>query len=145
MVLRAASLFILKSRIHHQFSRRYPVPVQVRSSSSRYQLTPIVWNKTKTLDMERSSPLAAMQPPSLSFGHGQWNFAQPSQCCGSQLGVQGKAFNFRDLSMQKPRPSTTDYFNVKPNRGSSPTASLAIDLSQNLHVDQRYVMTFHMR
>lgn len=32
----------------------------------------------------------------------------------------------------------TDYFNLKPLRGSSPTASLAADLSQNFHIDQRY-------
>ena len=32
----------------------------------------------------------------------------------------------------------TDYFNLKPVRGSSPTASLAADLSQNFHIDQRY-------
>ncbi|KAL8955972.1 MAG: hypothetical protein Q9193_006359 [Seirophora villosa] len=30
----------------------------------------------------------------------------------------------------------TDYFNLKPVRGSSPTASLAADLSQNFHIDQ---------
>ncbi|KAI4116499.1 MAG: hypothetical protein LQ338_007705 [Usnochroma carphineum] len=29
-----------------------------------------------------------------------------------------------------------DYFNLKPVRGSSPTASLAADLSQNFHIDQ---------
>ena len=32
----------------------------------------------------------------------------------------------------------TDYFSLKPLRGSSPTASLAADLSQNFHIDQRY-------
>ena len=32
----------------------------------------------------------------------------------------------------------TDYFSLKPVRGSSPTASLAADLSQNFHIDQRY-------
>ncbi|KAI4173292.1 MAG: hypothetical protein LQ343_003003 [Gyalolechia ehrenbergii] len=31
----------------------------------------------------------------------------------------------------------TDYFSLKPVRGSSPTASLAADLSQNFHIDQR--------
>lgn len=30
----------------------------------------------------------------------------------------------------------TDYFSLKPVRGSSPTASLAADLSQNFHIDQ---------
>lgn len=32
-----------------------------------------------------------------------------------------------------------DYLNMKPVRGSSPTASLAADLSQNFHIDQRCV------
>ena len=31
-----------------------------------------------------------------------------------------------------------DYFSLKPVRGSSPTSSLAADLSQNFHIDQRY-------
>lgn len=30
------------------------------------------------------------------------------------------------------------YFNLKPVRGSSPTTTLAADLSQNFHIDQRY-------
>ena len=46
------------------------------------------------------------------------------------------AFNFRDLSMK--RSSKPDYFTMKPVRGSSPTASLAADLSQNFHIDMRY-------
>lgn len=33
------------------------------------------------------------------------------------------------------RPSKPDYFQMKPVRGSSPTASLAADLSQNFHID----------
>jgi hypothetical protein len=33
---------------------------------------------------------------------------------------------------------TVDYFNMPPMRGSSPTASLAADMSSNLHMDQRY-------
>lgn len=44
------------------------------------------------------------------------------------------SFNFKDLSMAK---APTDYLNLKPVRGSSPTASLAADLSQNFHIDQR--------
>lgn len=48
------------------------------------------------------------------------------------------AFNFRDLSMT--RASKADYFSMKPVRGSSPTASLAADLSQNFHIDMRFVM-----
>lgn len=34
-----------------------------------------------------------------------------------------------------------DYFKLKPVRGSSPTASLAADLSQNFHIDRRFVET----
>jgi hypothetical protein len=50
------------------------------------------------------------------------------------------AFNFRDLAMKK-RSTNCDYFNMpKPVRGSSPTASLAADLSQNMHIDQRYAL-----
>jgi hypothetical protein len=48
-----------------------------------------------------------------------------------------KSFNFRDLSMKKPQ---ADYFSLRPVRGSSPTASLAADLSQNFHIDQRLVI-----
>lgn len=40
------------------------------------------------------------------------------------------------------KKSSSDYFNMKPIRGSSPTASLAADLSQNFHIDQRYVEGF---
>jgi M-phase inducer tyrosine phosphatase len=94
-----------------------------------------------TLNMERSSPLAAMQPPSISFG--QWGCRadlgssisnQGGQYGGSISYVPG-SFNFKDLSMPG---ASTDYFNLKPVRGSSPTASLAADLSQNFHIDQRY-------
>lgn len=45
-------------------------------------------------------------------------------------------FNFRDLSMDE---SGNDYFTHQPIRGSSPTASLAADLSTNFHIDQRCV------
>lgn len=49
-------------------------------------------------------------------------------------------FNFRDLSMNQPiKKSNSDYFSFKPARGSSPTQSLAVDLSQNFHIDQRYL------
>lgn len=91
--------------------------------------------------MERSSPLAAMQPPSLPFGH--WGCRGEADSSYSQYGGQyggplkfgPSSFNFKDLSMAK---APTDYFSLKPLRGSSPTASLAADLSQNFHIDQRY-------
>jgi M-phase inducer tyrosine phosphatase len=85
--------------------------------------------------MEFSSPLAAMQPPPRPFGFGRdiTNVPRPRH------NPFGKAnFNFRDLSMKRP---SSDYFSLKSGvRGSSPTASLAADLSQNFHIDQRYVL-----
>ena len=87
--------------------------------------------------MERSSPLAAMQPPSLPFG--QWGCggearSEYGNLYGGRLNFGPSTFNFKDLSMNK---APTDYFSLKPVRGSSPTASLAADLSQNFHIDQR--------
>lgn len=90
--------------------------------------------------MEHSSPLAAMQPSSLPIG--QWGCRNETQDtfpylgrqCGGQHSFGPSSFNFKDLSMKK---SPTDYFNSKPVRGSSPTASLAADLSQNFHIDRR--------
>ncbi|KAL8699440.1 MAG: hypothetical protein Q9201_006005 [Fulgogasparrea decipioides] len=80
-----------------------------------------------------------MQPPSLPIG--QWGcrnethdgFPDLGRQCGRQFTFGPSSFNFRDLSMKK---APTDYFNLKPVRGSSPTASLAADLSQNFHIDQ---------
>ena len=92
--------------------------------------------RTKNYTMERSSPLAAMQPTGHFFGHcgfrtdGPTSF--PSLPPNGAFGTS--SFNFRDLSMKK---SHSDYFSLKPVRGSSPTASLAADLSQNFHIDQR--------
>lgn len=31
----------------------------------------------------------------------------------------------------------SDYFDMKPHRSASPTASLAVDLSRNFHIDRR--------
>jgi M-phase inducer tyrosine phosphatase len=95
--------------------------------------------------MDASSPLAAMQPQSY-MGHMGFNHADVP----SSYGVLASAkkfsanFNFRDLSMNQLEPikrSNSDYFSLKPVRGSSPTASLAADLSQNFHIDQRYEMS----
>jgi M-phase inducer tyrosine phosphatase len=89
--------------------------------------------------MDASSPLAAMQPQSYMAHMGFNNADVPSS-----YGVLASAkkfsanFNFRDLSMNQPiQRSNSDYFSLKPVRGSSPTASLAADLSQNFHIDQR--------
>lgn len=84
--------------------------------------------------MEHSSPLAAMQPSSLLFGHCFRSEAPTSY--PSLSGFGSNSFNFKDLSMKRSGP---DYFNVKPM--PSPTASLAADLSQNFHIDQRFVVS----
>lgn len=81
--------------------------------------------------MERSSPLAALQPSCMqpSWSRSLPDFDQKFLC-------PSRNFNFKDLSMLK---SKSDYFAFQPIRGSSPTASLAADLSQNFHIDQTYV------
>src|ERR1700761_4520061 len=92
--------------------------------------------------IEASSPLAAMQPPAF-MGHcgGAFRADAPSYASFAAAKSFGtNSFNFRDLSMKKPQP---DYFNLKPVRGSSPTASLAADLSQNFHIDQRSARALH--
>lgn len=89
--------------------------------------------------MERSSPLAAMQAPSLRFG--DWSFRTDASISSSRytgkLCFGPSSFDFKDLSMVKP---AADYFSLRPVRGSSPTASLAADLSQNFHIDQRWAI-----
>ncbi|GES63537.1 rhodanese-like protein [Aspergillus terreus] len=76
-----------------------------------------------------------MQPPSVLFGHCFRSDAPTSYpSFGSVAALSPNRFNFKDLSMK--RAHGADYFNVKPVRGSSPTASLAADLSQNFHIDQ---------
>ncbi|KAI9738760.1 MAG: cell division cycle- protein [Cirrosporium novae-zelandiae] len=80
--------------------------------------------------MEGSSPLAAMQPPSMRFG--DWGSCMEGPTSYSQLAAANRMghdiFNFKR--------SPSDYFNLKPLRGSSPAASLAADISQNFHIDQ---------
>ncbi|KAF1942509.1 Rhodanese-like protein [Clathrospora elynae] len=85
--------------------------------------------------MEMSSPLAAMHPPPIP---GPWGYRRdlPSKPLFGGHSMGHKNFNFRDLSMKK---SGGDYFSLQtrqPMHGSSPTASLAADMSSNLHVDQ---------
>ena len=81
--------------------------------------------------MEMSSPLAAMHPPQLP---GNWGLRRDLQTSLFAQYPGTKSFNFRDLSM---KTQSIDYFNMPPMRGSSPTASLAADMSSNLHMDQR--------
>ncbi|KAF2963006.1 hypothetical protein GQX73_g10565 [Xylaria multiplex] len=82
--------------------------------------------------MEASSPLAAMHPA-----------AAPSWCCPSHSPFGINLFgagrpSIRD-QLQRARP---DYFNVKAIRGSSPSASLAADLSQNFSLDNDFSPRF---
>ncbi|OAL52086.1 Rhodanese-like protein [Pyrenochaeta sp. DS3sAY3a] len=74
-----------------------------------------------------------MHPPPLP---GPWGYRRdlpPSKPLFSAHNLGPKSFNFRDMSMRK---GSSDYFTLQPARGSSPTASLAADMSSNLHVDQ---------
>ncbi|KAK0734479.1 hypothetical protein B0T26DRAFT_73461 [Lasiosphaeria miniovina] len=80
--------------------------------------------------METSSPLAAMRPAPPSFGRRDLFGSHNAHFTPSSLGGGGltlrEQFNFHQ---------TTGYFNVKTVRGSSPTASLAADLSQNFKLN----------
>ncbi|KAI1001646.1 M-phase inducer phosphatase [Podosphaera aphanis] len=85
--------------------------------------------------MEASSPLASMRAPSFmpTWGHNEiYNPHSHTHHFSSNLFGPG-AFNFRDNSTK--RTSTSDCFQSKETRGTSPTASLAADLSQNFHID----------
>lgn len=91
-----------------------------------------------TAAMEMSSPLAAMHPPAAIPG--PWGYRRdlpPSKPLFGAHTLGQKNFNFRDMSMRKGGMDNS-YFAIQPMRGSSPTASLAADMSSNLHVDQRY-------
>ena len=94
--------------------------------------------------MEASSPLAAMQPPSFmpTWGRNDMYTSHPHSRLSAASAFGPGAFNFRDLSMK--RSSKPDYFTMKPVRGSSPTASLAADLSQNFHIDMRYAAALRL-
>lgn len=87
--------------------------------------------------MEASSPLAAMHQQPMFYsrcGFGQDTIPYASF---ARQNFGPDAFNFRDLSMMGKKER--DYFNMPPPvRGSSPTASLAADLSQNMNIDRRY-------
>jgi len=76
--------------------------------------------------MEQSSPLAALHPTS---GLGLFERHHDSHDFCSNF-LRPCAWESRGFRAQ-------DYFS-RPVRGSSPTTSLAVDLSQNFHIDQRY-------
>src|SRR5258706_13320643 len=88
--------------------------------------------------MEASSPLTSMQPASFMPSWGRKDLFKShthSNLSGANAFGPG-AFNFKELSMKR---SNSDYFALQPIRGSSPTTSLAADLSQNFHIDMRYL------
>lgn len=76
--------------------------------------------------MDASSPLAAMRPPSM-FGQRDVFGSERDSLAFNPFGA---GFNNGRGQMRK-----LDYFNVRSMRGSSPTASLAADLSQNFRID----------
>lgn len=89
-----------------------------------------------TTILDTSSPLAALQPPAFS---GHWATARPNLDFNNGFlrpGRFSKGIDFKDVG---PKKSSSDYFSFRPARGSSPTQSLAVDLSQNFHIDQRFV------
>ncbi|KAI1810989.1 M-phase inducer phosphatase [Poronia punctata] len=83
--------------------------------------------------MEASSPLAAMHPAIAP----SWGGPSHVACGPGNPFVSGRP-NIRD-QLQRTKP---DYFNVKAIRGSSPSASLAADLSQNFCLDNEYSPRF---
>lgn len=88
--------------------------------------------------MEYSSPLAAMRPQPVPTWGGRRDLpASRSLYHGYQTFGTGN-FDFNTMSMQRERPKRTDYFSLRPVRGSSPTASLTADLDANFHIDKRY-------
>ncbi|KAI8938932.1 hypothetical protein NX059_004787 [Plenodomus lindquistii] len=88
--------------------------------------------------MEMSSPLAAMHPPPIP---GPWGYRRDLPASKPLFGAHTlgpKSFNFRDMSMNSLKKGGSDYFTLQPMRASasSPTTSLAADMSSNLHMDQ---------
>ncbi|KAF2157906.1 Rhodanese-like protein [Myriangium duriaei CBS 260.36] len=82
--------------------------------------------------MEFSSPLAAMHPPPGPVWGGRRDLPTSRLMYSGSQSLAPNNFNFKDLSMHR---GNNDYFS-RPTRGSSPTASLAADLSSNFHIDQ---------
>jgi M-phase inducer tyrosine phosphatase len=82
--------------------------------------------------METSSPLAAMHPPAAMFGSRDLFHSRGHTHLAANPRASSGTFTLREQYVQK---SNSDYFNVKSVRGSSPTASLAADLSANFRID----------
>jgi hypothetical protein len=85
---------------------------------------------TVTIMMDPSSPLHRTS---------SYHAANGSQADTLLFGSDGMLTASDDIfSAHSMKKSPSGYFNAKPMRGSSPTASLAADLSQNFHIAQRY-------
>jgi len=112
------------------------LPLDIDQLISQRQLRSSIYHLLCII-MEASSPLAAMQATSFmpTWGRDMYT-SHPHAHLAPGNGFGPSSFNFRDLSMK--RSSKPDYFQMQPVRGSSPTASLAADLSQNFHIDMRY-------
>ncbi|KAK3393471.1 hypothetical protein B0H63DRAFT_18253 [Podospora didyma] len=90
-------------------------------------------NSTNTATMETSSPLAAMRPAPPSFGGQRDIFGSHNGLYAPTSSLGSGSLSLREqFSFQQPQRS---YFNVKAVRGSSPSASLAADLSQNFKLN----------
>jgi M-phase inducer tyrosine phosphatase len=90
--------------------------------------------------MEASSPLAAMQQPSMHSMWGSGHEPHGHSYMPAPAFFTSRTFgNFRKPGMKKSSSGPIDYFASNPAgvRGSSPTSSLAADLSQNFHIDKR--------
>lgn len=91
--------------------------------------------------METSSPLAALRPAPPTFGGQGDIFRSRAHTHYSNNPIRAGTFNFdlRDqfnLDLQRPTPG---YFSLKAFggiNGSSPTVSLAADLSQNFSITE---------
>ena len=81
--------------------------------------------------MDASSPLAAMHPAPPIWGQSHDMFRSHHSHYSNSNPFGSGTLNIRD-HLQRSKP---DYFSLGSARGSSPTASLAADLSQNFRID----------
>lgn len=82
------------------------------------------------MEVEASSPLAAMQPGSFRH-HTSWAFAKDMARPSSSRALGGALFGPKlNLSLKE------SFFDLDTTMESSPTSSLVADLSQNFHIDK---------
>ncbi|EEP76227.1 M-phase inducer phosphatase [Uncinocarpus reesii 1704] len=92
-----------------------------------------------SLDLSSDHESRRGVPPSVMFGHHFRSEGTNGLSFPAIRKFGPESFNFRDLSM---KTGHSDYFNTNPLRGSSPTVTLAADLSQNFHIDRRLGFRF---